>query len=88
MKKPRTRIKLITALKIEVREVPEALVQQDINKSGRSGRTCLFRDVIKSVWILEIMVVCDSVQQSSGVPGWYGMMKASQHSHLNDHPRL
>jgi Ser/Thr protein kinase RdoA (MazF antagonist) len=54
---------------------------------GRRGRTSLFQDVIKSVWILDIVVVCNSVQKSSDMSG-YNMTQIGRCLHLDGHPRF
>jgi len=78
----------MTALKTDIREVPEARFQQGGSKSRRWGQTSLFQDVVKCVRILDIMAVCDSVQKSLDVSDWYGMIRPSRYSHLDGHPRL
>lgn len=83
-----TYVKLITALKTGIREVPGVQTQQELSKSEGGGRTFLSQDVEECVWILEDMMVYDSIQKSLDVPGQQRTRKASQHPRLDCLPRF
>jgi len=56
-----TYVRLMTVLKTESREIPGKSIQQDKNRKLWE-QTFLFQCVVKGVWVLDVMVIRDSVQ--------------------------
>lgn len=48
----------------------------------------MFQDAVKGIWVLDIMVVCDSVQKSWDMSDRHEMAKINRYPHLDGDPRF
>lgn len=78
-----TCVELITALETGICRDLEASIRQGISKSGRSGRTSLFQDMVKGAWFFDFMIRSKTLRICQT-----GAEKTNQYSRLNDNPRL